>query len=40
MNEPLAKEEFLKMKYWVIFHNGRYYDGDINDPIWAESAYE
>ena len=38
--EPLTTEEFLKMKYWVILHNGRYFNGDINDPIWAGERYE
>ncbi|MBN2039232.1 MAG: hypothetical protein JW864_04265 [Spirochaetes bacterium] len=39
-NELLTKDEFFKMKYWVVYHNGRYYDGDINDPIWAGERYE
>src|SRR3990172_1644578 len=39
-NEPLSLDEFYKMKYWVILHNGRYYEGDINDPIWAGERYE
>lgn len=39
-NELLGKDEVLKMKFWVIFHNGRYYEGDLNDPIWAGERYE
>lgn len=39
-NELLSKNELLKMKFWVIMHNGRYFDGDINDPIWAGERYE
>ncbi len=39
-NELLNKEEVLKMKFWVVFHNGRYYEGDLNDPIWAGERYE
>jgi len=39
-NEQLPEKEFMKMKYWVILHNGRYFSGDINDPIWAGERYE
>ncbi len=39
-NELLSKDEINKMKYWVIYHNGRYFQGDINDPIWAGERYE
>ncbi|HPV43494.1 MAG TPA: hypothetical protein PKX40_20105 [Spirochaetota bacterium] len=39
-NEFLEREELLKMKYWIILHNGRYFEGDINDPIWAGERYE
>lgn len=39
-NEPLSSDEFVKMKYWIILHNGQYFDGDINDPIWAGERYE
>ncbi|MBN2160154.1 MAG: fibronectin type III domain-containing protein [Spirochaetes bacterium] len=39
-NESLSAEELLKTKYWVIMHNGKYFEGDINDPIWAGDRYE
>ncbi|MBP7735740.1 MAG: hypothetical protein KA369_07190 [Spirochaetes bacterium] len=39
-NEYLEREELMKMKYWIILHNGRYFEGDINDPIWAGERYE
>src|SRR4030065_564751 len=39
-NELLANEEILKMKFWAIFNDGRYFEGDINDPIWAGERYE
>lgn len=39
-NEYLDREELMKMKYWIILHNGRYFEGDINDPIWAGERYE
>jgi hypothetical protein len=39
-NDPLSLDEFYKMKYWLVLHNGRYYEGDINDPIWAGERYE
>lgn len=39
-NELLSRDELLKMKFWVIFHNGRYYEGDLNDPVWAGDRYE
>ncbi|OHD64440.1 MAG: hypothetical protein A2176_00540 [Spirochaetes bacterium RBG_13_51_14] len=39
-NEPLSSDELLKSKYWVILHNGKFYEGDINDPIWAGDRYE
>ncbi len=39
-NELLAEAELLKMKYWTIYHNGRYFHGDINDAIWAGERYE
>lgn len=39
-DEPLEREEMLKMKYWMVLHNGRYYNGDLNDPIWAGERYE
>jgi hypothetical protein len=39
-NELLGESEINKMKYWVILHNGRYFTGDINDPIWAGERYE
>ena len=39
-NQLLSEDEFFKMKYWVIFHNGRYFEGDINDPIWAGERFE
>lgn len=38
--EPLSTDEFLKLKQWVILHNGQYFNGDINDPIWAGERYE
>ena len=39
-NEALSEEELLKTKYWVVLHNGKYFEGDINDPIWAGDRYE
>ncbi len=39
-NVPLTYNEIIQMKYWIVLHNGRYYDGDINDPIWAGERYE
>jgi hypothetical protein len=39
-NEFLERDELLKMKYWIILHNGRYFEGDLNDPIWAGERYE
>lgn len=39
-NELLPPEEIRKMKFWVVLHNGRYYNGDINDPIVAGERYE
>lgn len=39
-SEPLPESELLKTKYWVILHNGKYYEGDINDPIWPGDRYE
>lgn len=39
-NEALTLEKILNMKYWIIYHNGRYFNGDINDPIWAGERYE
>lgn len=39
-NELLSENEMFKMKYWVILHNGKYYEGDLNDPIWAGDRYE
>ncbi len=39
-NELLSEEEIYKMKYFIIFHNGRYFEGDINDPIWAGERFE
>ena len=28
------------MKFWLIYHDGNYFKGDINDPIWAGERYE
>lgn len=39
-NESLPESELLKTKYWVILHNGKFFEGDINDPIWAGDRYE
>ncbi|HNX59710.1 MAG TPA: hypothetical protein PKK43_11470, partial [Spirochaetota bacterium] len=39
-NELLSEREIRKMKYWYVFHNGKYYEGDINDPIWPGDRYE
>ncbi len=39
-NELLSREEMLKMKYWVIYHNGKYFQGDLNDPICPGERYE
>ncbi len=39
-NETLSAETLRKTRYWVILHNGKYFEGDINDPIWAGDRYE
>ena len=39
-NEALTEDELLKTKYWVVLYNGKFYEGDINDPIWAGDRYE
>lgn len=39
-NQLLEDSEVRKMKYWVILHNGEYFDGDLNDPIWVGERYE
>ncbi|HEY1405836.1 MAG TPA: hypothetical protein VF857_04445, partial [Spirochaetota bacterium] len=39
-NELLSDSEIRKMKYWYILHNGKYFEGDINDPIWPGDRYE
>ena len=39
-NELLSESEVRKTKYWYILHNGKYFEGDINDPIWAGDRYE
>jgi hypothetical protein len=39
-NESLSEDQLLKTKYWVIMHNGKFFEGDINDPIWAGDRYE
>lgn len=39
-NEAMTRDEVLRMKFWVVFCNGRYYEGNINDPIWAGERYE
>ncbi|MHA1206786.1 MAG: fibronectin type III domain-containing protein [Candidatus Hodarchaeales archaeon] len=39
-NNLLNQEELSSMKYWVIFHNGRYLNGDINDLIWVGDRFE
>lgn len=39
-NESLPEGELLKTKYWVILHNGKYFEGDINDPVWPGDRYE
>lgn len=39
-NEVLSVDELRKMKFWVVLHNGRYFEGDLNDPIWAGERYE
>lgn len=36
----LSIDEIKKMKHWVILQNGRYFEGDINDPIWVGERYE
>jgi hypothetical protein len=37
---PLSEAELLKTKYWVIMHNGKFFEGDINDPIWPGDRFE
>jgi len=39
-SQRLSDSEMKKMKYWMILHNGRYFEGDINDPIWVGERYE
>ncbi len=39
-NESLSEDQLLKTRYWVIMHNGKFFEGDINDPIWAGDRYE
>ncbi|MGL4368229.1 MAG: hypothetical protein ACRCUT_00925, partial [Spirochaetota bacterium] len=39
-SERLSDEEMEKMQYWMIFHDGKYYEGDLNDPIWPGERYE
>ncbi len=39
-NESLPEGELLKTRYWVILHNGKYFEGDINDPVWPGDRYE
>jgi len=39
-NELLSENEIRKMKYWYVYHNGKYYEGDINDPIWPGDRFE
>lgn len=39
-NVFLEREQLTSMKYWIIIHNGRYFEGDLNDPIWAGERYE
>lgn len=39
-NDLLNESEIKKTKYWYILHNGKYFEGDINDPIWAGDRYE
>ncbi len=36
----LADAQLTQMKYWMILHNGEYFEGDINDPIWVGDRYE
>jgi len=39
-NELLTKDEVMQTKYWVILQNGKYFEGDINDPIWVGERFE
>ncbi|OHD70640.1 MAG: hypothetical protein A2W19_01175 [Spirochaetes bacterium RBG_16_49_21] len=39
-NERLSETELKKMQYWFILHNGEYFTGDINDPIWVGEKYD
>lgn len=39
-NQLMDESEIRKMKYWVILHNGEYFDGDLNDAIWVGERYE
>jgi hypothetical protein len=39
-NDLLTEHEIRKMKYWYVMHDGRYFQGDINDPIWVGERYE
>ncbi|MCG8687152.1 MAG: hypothetical protein MI892_19895, partial [Desulfobacterales bacterium] len=39
-NGIMTEEEINSMKYWVILHNGKFFNGDINDPIWAGDRFE
>lgn len=39
-NERFSRDDLLKMKYWMILHDGEYFEGDLNDPIWVGDRYE
>jgi len=39
-NKDMDDEKLNQMGYWIILHNGKYFEGDINDAIWVGERYE
>jgi len=39
-NKDMNDEKLNQMGYWVILHNGKYFEGDLNDAIWVGERYE
>ncbi len=39
-DRPLATDMLEQTQYWVILHNGKYFQGDLNDPVWPGDRYE
>lgn len=40
VSELMSNEEVEQMQFWMIYHDGKYFKGDINDPIWPGERYE